>query len=369
MKGWKMNRISTFQEIYRQKKLDAFFATKLVDIRYLCGFSGSNATMWLSPERNCFFTDFRYKTQSAEQIGDKAEIFITSVEKDLIKLMQEQNLVRKDMFVGFDPDCTTYSQFNRLKSHFPDTNWIPVRSPLNPLKSAKDAGELELIKIAARIAADSLVETLPLLRPGITEREFAAELSYRLQLNGSEKDAFDTIVVSGPRAAMPHGTPSGKTIVTGEMITVDFGATYKGYCSDITRTFFLGTPDPKFIEIYNIVLNSQKAAFDKIKAGVIGKDVDAASREFITNAGYGEYFQHGLGHGIGLLVHDCPSFSPTEDKQIPAGAVLTVEPGIYIPDWGGIRIEDDIAVTETGYECLTCSLPKDLKDITIPVAQ
>jgi len=364
-----MGRIENFLEMLENKKLDGFLVTNRTDIRYLCGFSGSAGMLWISPKRRVFITDFRYDTQTKHEIGDKAEIFITSPEKDYFTLLKELELFKDIQYVGFDSGDIYYNTYRHLSSISLSTNLIPVSGPASELRSKKEPEEIQKIRQAAKIAIDALIESLPLLRHGITENEFSAELEYRMKKKGSEKCSFDTIVASGWRAALPHGAASDKVIETGEMIVVDFGATYQGYTSDITRTFFLGTPDEKFKTIYETTLSAQKSAIRGASAGKTGKEIDSIARDIITNAGYGENFGHGLGHGIGLVVHDSPTVNQKNEKPLPENSVVTIEPGIYISNWGGVRIEDDVLITEKGAEVLTKELPKALKDMVIPVTK
>ncbi len=362
-----MQRIEHFLNIIEEKNLNAFLITHNTDIRYLSGFSGSAGVLWISKERNVFITDFRYKTQAEQEVGEKAEIFITDKDKSYTDIIKDENLVREGQFIGFDAYNTNYDLYRRLGAKFVESNLIPVKAPLAEMRAQKEPYEIENIRQAAKIAMESLAETLPLLRPGITEKEFAAELEYRMKKKGSEKPSFDTIVASGWRAALPHGLPSDKSIDVGEMVTIDYGATYEGYASDITRTFFLGSPDEKFKKIYQTVLSAQEKAIDTAKAGMTGKEIDGIARNIIDDAGFGENFGHSLGHGLGLVVHDFPMISYHNEKPIPKNAVVTIEPGIYIEGFGGVRIEDDVIIKENSTEIITNELPKELRDIVIPV--
>jgi len=362
-----MSRISNFLEALERERLDAFLVTSQVDIRYLVGFSGSAGMLWVSPERVVFLTDFRYETQSKEQIGDKAEIHIITAEKGYYDWIEELKLTEGKKFVGFDENVVKYGTYKRLISRFPDVNWIPLADPIGKLRAVKDPDEVNKIQQAVDIAVEALSETLPLLRPGITEKEFAAELEYRMRRKGSERPAFETIVASGYRAALPHGIASDKVISAGEMVTIDFGAVFEGYASDLTRTYFVGTPDQKFKEIYGIVLRAQTTAIQNAKPGITGKELDGIARKIIEDAGYGEYFGHSLGHGLGLYVHDSVAVGVRNENPLEEGTVITIEPGIYIPEWGGVRIEDDAVLRADGAEVLSEQLPKQLGDIVIPV--
>ena len=362
-----MSRVEKFREIIDTERLDGFLVNSNTDIRYLVGFTGSAGMLWVDMERVIFMTDFRYETQAKKQIGDLAEIHITSSEKSYFDIMDELELLKGKKVAGFDGNVLHYSLYRRLIARFLNVNWISITNPLAKLRSIKDSNEINKLQQAVDMAIEALVETLPILRPGITEREFSAELEYRLNRKGSEKSPFDIIVASGWRASLPHGVASEKTIQSGEMVTVDFGATYDGYTSDLTRTFFIGSPDEKFEKIYNIVLQAQQKAIDNMKAGMTGKEIDEIARKYIQKEGYGEYFGHGLGHGIGLQVHDTPGVNSRNEEPLPKNSVVTVEPGIYIPDWGGVRIEDDVVVEESGVRIMSAELPKKLTDMIIPI--
>jgi len=362
-----MIRLKKFIELLNEQHLEGFLITSRTDIRYLSGFTGSAGMLWVSPEKNVFITDFRYKTQAKKQVGESAEIFITSPEKAYFDILEELEVFKEKRFVGFDSVATSYSSYRRLTARFLGNNFIPVDNPLTEIRQVKEPEEITKIEGAAQIAIEALAEVLPLLRPGITEKEFSTELEYHLNRKGSEKSAFDIIVASGKNAALPHAKASEKVIETGDMVTIDFGAIYEGYASDITRTYFIGTPDDKFKKIYELVLQAQSAAIKGAKAGLTGKEIDAIARKVIEDAGYGEYFGHGLGHGIGLVVHDAPTLNKRGEKVVPENSVVTIEPGIYIPEWGGIRIEDDFVVETDGVRCITSELPKNLIDIIIPV--
>ncbi|MCD6594320.1 aminopeptidase P family protein [bacterium] len=362
-----MTRMEQFKEIIEKERLDGFLVTNHTDIRYLTGFTGDACMLWVEKSRAIFITDFRYETQSKKEVENKAEIYIISPKKSYFSILKEQKIFDDKKLVGFDENVVNYAFYRRLAGMFMNVSWIPLKNPVSELRAVKDNEEINKIVQSVEIAIESLVDALPLLRPGITEKEFSAELEYRMKRKGSEKPSFETIVASGWRAALPHGIASDKIIESGEMVTVDFGATYNGYASDLTRTFFIGKPDNKFIKIYEIVLEAQLTAANKAKAGMTGKEIDGIARKIIEDAGYGEYFGHGLGHGIGLVVHDSPGVNSRSEKPIRENSVITIEPGIYIPDWGGVRIEDDFIVKSDGTKWLSSELPKEISDIIIPV--
>jgi Xaa-Pro aminopeptidase len=236
---------------------------------------------------------------------------------------------------------------------------LPTDGIVESLRLVKDADEVQAIRRAVELTSEVFSEFIGEIKPGRSERELAAELEYRLRRAGAEKIAFDTIIASGARSALPHGIASNKRIGYNEFVVLDFGAIVEGYSSDMTRTVYMGTPDAQAKQIYNIVLEAQLNCEHKMRAGMKAEEVDDLTRAWITERGYGEYYWHSTGHGIGLEVHEAPRVGKNSDSVVPAGAVITVEPGIYLPDWGGVRIEDVVVVGPHGSEVLTPS-PKEL---------
>jgi Xaa-Pro aminopeptidase len=240
-----------------------------------------------------------------------------------------------------------------LKSLLPNCLLVPTEDLVESLSVKKDKGEIEKIREAVRITDQVFFEILDFIKPKVREQDVAAEIEYRFKRRGSTNPFYETIVASGKRSALPHGVASGKRIHKGDLVTLDMGATYDGYTADLTRTVVMGKANKRQKKVYNIVLKAQKQALSKIKPKMRACDLDKVSRGIIKRAGYGKYFGHGLGHGIGLVIHDNPAINPRNQQLLERGMVITIEPGIYIPNWGGIRIEDDVLVTKRGCEILT----------------
>jgi Xaa-Pro aminopeptidase len=268
----------------------------------------------------------------------------------------------KNRRYGIDPNSLTISGRENLQKSIPDSILVPAGEMFSEMGWIKDKEEIISIQKAAEISDLAFERVLNMVTPGVREKELAAELEYQMAMLGSERPAFDTIIASGYRSALPHGMASEKKIKKGEFITFDFGATYKGYVSDITRTVVVGKASPRQKKIYNLVLKAQKAAIGKVKAGVEGSKVDAAARNIIKKAGFGKNFGHGTGHGIGIFVHTGPALSTISKYKLKVNNVITVEPGIYISGWGGVRIEDDVVVTKTGCRILN-KAPKNLLEL------
>jgi Xaa-Pro aminopeptidase len=245
-----------------------------------------------------------------------------------------------------------------LKEALPQAELVPQSKLVLELRSIKDANELEKIRQAIKLADDAFAHMLHFVEAGQTEEEISLELEFTMRREGASGGSFDFIVASGLRSSMPHGVASSKKVEVGDLLTMDYGAIFQGYCSDITRTLCFGEPTEKQQEIYEIVLRAQKAGIAALKPGIPGKEVDAVARQVITDAGYGDCFGHGLGHSVGLAIHEGPNLNLREERILQPGMVITIEPGIYIPDWGGVRIEDMAVITENGCEVLT-QAPKE----------
>ena len=353
-------RLKRLRERMVHEKVDAMFVYSSSNLRYISGYSGSNGICYISADDAWFFTDFRYKTQSASEVNNMH--IEVPVGKDLFQSMKETGCVKSSDVVGFEGNHLSFEQYNKLELLFPNNEFVNKALLMEELASVKEEVELECFREAARITDAAFNELLNEIKPGISERMLDAKLSYIMKSLGSEKDSFDTIVASGINASRPHHSPTEKILQKGELVTIDFGAMYKGYHGDVTRTVCLGKADAKQREIYAIVLEAQKKALAGIRPGVIGKAVDALARDYIRSKGYGEYFGHGLGHGLSLEIHAEPRLSPTYEKELMLNQVVTVEPGIYIPGWSGVRIEDDVIITETACKDLT-KAPKELLEL------
>lgn len=350
-------RIADLQKSFG-KEYQALLITNLHNIRYMCGFSGSSGTLLVTRKEAVFFSDFRYQQQSAKEVGDAAEIVIfkNSMLESIMSRVKKARIrklaVEKSM---------SLNQYMLYKEEF-SGEIIPVAGLVEELRRYKDETELKSLKKAFTIADKSFADLMKIIKPGMTEEQVAAHLEFFMKSQGSSAPSFSTIIAAGPNSSCPHAQPSSRKLKQGEMVKIDFGAVYDGYHSDMTRTVFLGKATDKFKKIYNIVLEAQEKAIAAIKVGKICKDIDAVARKVIDDAGYKENFGHGLGHSLGLEVHEAPSLSPKCEDKIRAGVTFTVEPGIYIPGWGGIRIEDVFLVKEKGLLRLT-NTPNSLYEV------
>ena len=333
-------------------RLDGLLLSSLPNIRYLTGFSGTNALLLVTARDTMLVTDFRYDTQVRNEVGQLARIVIEpqSLWTGLWRLLPQASGVE---VLGFESAHLVHRDFARLLDSGSRWQWRPTVDIVEGLRERKDPEEVALIVSAARTAERALDETLRSVRVGMTELEVAGILEQRLRAEGSEGFPFPTIVASGERAALPHARSSTRALEQGDLLLIDFGAVVGGYCADITRTFVIGRADGEQRRMYDIVRQANERACAAIRAGMTGRDADAVARSYIEGQGEGEAFGHGLGHGIGLEVHEAPRLARTAEGALPSGAVVTVEPGVYRAGWGGIRIEDDVVLTEEGVTVLT----------------
>lgn len=347
-----MERINKLKKLRERKELDAVMISSKKNRFYFSGFTGTAGTILITESNNYFITDFRYIDQAKKQTEGLEIIEISkNKNKNLIKFLDDHNLNK----IGFEDGDLSYKHYQELKDIDSEKEYSPLSDEINQFRLIKDNKEIKIIKEAIQITEEAFNKIITYIEPGMKEREVAAELEYYLRKLGGEGPSFDFIIASGKRSALPHGVASDKIIETGDFITLDFGTYYKGYCSDMTRTIVVGEPDKKQIEVYNVVLNAHLEVIDKIKPGMTGQEADQIAREIIEEAGYGENFGHGLGHGLGIEVHEAPRLSTTSDVILKPGMIVTDEPGIYIPDWGGVRIEDDLVITEDGCNSLNNS--------------
>jgi Xaa-Pro aminopeptidase len=352
-------RVSSLRQLMSANRLDGVFAYSNENRRYLSGFTGSTGYVVIGNNITEFITDFRYMEQAAKQCkGFEVAIQSNNLMEKIAEVLRKDGIRR----LGIEEDFMTVSFCEDLKRALPGIELIPARNIFAKLRVVKDASEIENIKKAASIADEAFKHMLSYIKPGMRETEVALELEYTMKKKGASATSFDSIVASGVRSSLPHGVASEKIIENGEFLTLDFGCVYNGYCSDMTRTVFIGKATEKHRRIYDIVLKAQVGALKGIKPGVSGKYVDKIARDIITNEGFGEYFGHGLGHGVGLAVHEDPRLSILGENILEAGMIVTDEPGIYIPDFGGVRIEDLVLVTETGAVSLSKS-PKELIEL------
>lgn len=351
-------RIKKLQSELKKQDLDGVIVTHLPDIRYLCGFSGSAGTLFVSPKNVWFLTDGRYETQVASELPKGIEVFIG---RSHIPRLKDEKVVRKGMKIGFQSQYTTVSAFEHMKSIFKKKVKLkPVGPMIRNLTAIKTEEEVGYVKKAANIAARVYREILENVKPGMKEIEVAMELSYLGRKYGSEGDAFDIIVASGPRSALPHGRASDKKLKKGELVTLDFGCIWNGFNSDMTRTFAVGEPGDEARSIYEIVYNAEREGVNSAKAGMKAMELDAVCRKIIDDAGYGDAFSHSTGHGLGIEVHEYPPVAQRspDDVVLQTGMIVTIEPGIYLPDKFGVRIEDDVLIEKGGCRELTSASRK-----------
>ncbi|EHJ57251.1 hypothetical protein HMPREF9318_01962 [Streptococcus urinalis FB127-CNA-2] len=348
------SRVSRFEKKLSHSDLDAFLVTGQNNIYYLTGFWGTESTVFISQNRRIFMTDARYTLIAKEVVKDFEIIETRQALAEVIKIINNDHLNR----IGFDSQVS-YAFFEQLKQLDSTIHWLPQTNFVEELRVIKDKEEIETIKQACQISDKAFIDVLDFIKPGqTTELQVANFLDFRMREYGASGISFETISASGFRSAMPHGVASQKVIASGETLTLDFGCYYKHYVSDMTRTIHIGNVTDKEREIYQITLNANQALIEKTKAGLSFKNYDAIPRKVITDAGYGQYFTHGIGHGIGLDIHEEPYFNKPDNK-LEANMVITDEPGIYLDNQFGVRIEDDLLVTEDGCEILTLA-PKEL---------
>jgi Xaa-Pro aminopeptidase len=346
------NRLTEVRRLLEERNLPALLVMQAENRRYLSGFKGSAGLLLITPVRAILSADFRYWEQAVQQAPDFTIYQAKGAMKDYLPGLIAA--AGSPAHLGFESNVVTVAQLEELHRAAPQVEWSGVNGLIECVRAIKDADELALTQKTIDLAEDGLRHLLSLLKPGMTEKQAAWELEVYLRTHGADALSFDTIVASGPNAALPHYHPGERVIQANEPITIDWGAEIDGYRSDLTRTIVLGEPDAKFREVYGVVLKAQLNAIANIKAGQTGKEADAFARDVIVAAGYGENFGHGLGHGVGLVVHEQPRASYTvEEERLPANSLLTVEPGIYLPGWGGVRIEDMILVKEGGNEVLS----------------
>ena len=348
-------RIARLRRIMRERGMDALLATQRENVRYLTGFTGSSGSVLVGASgRPVLITDFRYQEQAkAEASGTKL----------LIQKKDHSSAIKAaaDLFgadiLWFDESSMTLDRVKALRKQ--KLRMRGVKDPVAEIRRVKDAVELALIRKAIRRAEEAFCELIPRIRPGATERELGLRLEMLIREKGSRRAAFDIIVASGRNGAMPHASVSGRRLRAGDLVTVDFGAEADGYFSDITRTICVGRPNVRQREIHGLVQRAQQNAIRAVGPGVICAEIDRAARSTIELSGHGKQFGHATGHGIGLMVHEAPTIAAPSKTPLKEGMVFTVEPGIYIPGWGGVRIEDMVQVTKNGCRVLT-SLPRDL---------
>jgi Xaa-Pro aminopeptidase len=326
--------------------VEALLVSHLPNVRYLTGFSGSSGWLLLGADLAVFVTDGRYEEQAREELAADAGLELRVLRDGILSGLAEWTAREfGGSRVGFEAKHISYEDWSRLDEKAETVRWEAVSGLVENLRAVKDDDEIAAISKAADIASEALLATLPLVKPGVREAEVASELDYRMVQLGAEGPAFETIVASGSRTALPHAATSRRRIQAGELLLCDFGANWHGYCSDLTRTFALGEPTPRQTEVHAAVREAQREALSALRVGSSGTEVDAATRAAFERRALDEQFPHSTGHGLGLEVHEAPRLGRRSEEVLRARMVVTIEPGLYFPGWGGVRIEDDAVVT------------------------
>lgn len=342
-----MSRFHKIAEKLEAYGLDAMMVTSAPNRHYTAQFPSSAGVAVVTKDKSFFITDSRYIEAAGKRITG-AEIRQSTTQIPATDIVNEIIKAHAIKTLGFEEQYATVAEYNRWQKKLDGVELVPATKLLMDLRGVKEPEEIDCMIKAQRIAEKALTEVLDFIKPGVTEKEISAFLQYRMLCNGAEKMSFQPIVVSGVNSSMPHGVPSDKKVKEGDFITMDFGCVYGGYCSDMTRTVAVGCATEEMEKVYYTVLAAQKAGIAAAKAGVTGKSIHEAAAKVIADAGYGAYFGHGFGHGLGVEVHEGAGAAPTSDQLLPAGAVISAEPGIYIPGKFGVRIEDVIVLREDG---------------------
>lgn len=352
-----MSNLARLQERLAQEGVPALVVTAIANVRWASGFTGSAGTVLATPERAAFFTDGRYTLQAAEQVKEMPS-YTTSNEKPVHAWIAEKCAEWGISKLGFEGDFVTYNTYKSWTEKLAGLELFACKDLIGTLRMVKSAGEIERIRSAVELTDACFKNVLPRVQAGVTDLDIALEIEFFIKRSGA-KLAFEPIVVSGHRSALPHGTPSEKVVEMGDFVTMDFGAQLDGYCADLTRTVVIGEASPRHEEVHRAVLEAQQAAIAACKPGVAAREIDRVARESLASKGLAEHFTHGLGHGLGSVVHDMGRLNSVSEDVLEVGQVWTIEPGVYIEGWGGCRIEDDIVITEDGCEVLNKS-PKTM---------
>jgi len=339
-----------------QAGIDVLLVTNLINVRYLTGYTGSNGIALVGSDLRTFITDFRYVVQAAEEVDPGFDRRRSA--QHLLEGVDEA-LETGGLRLGFEADHMSVSEHARLRELLSRNELVATSGLVEDLRAVKQPEEVAAIRTAAALADEAFAELVGGGLTGHTEHDLALRLEYEMRRRGAERPSFDPIIAGGPHGALPHARPRDEKVRAGELVVIDWGAQLDGYCSDCTRTLATGDIDSDAVEVYELVLEAQLAALEEVEPEAVGRDVDSVARAAITAGGHGEHFGHGLGHGVGLEVHEAPRLSQLSDAVLAPGNVVTVEPGIYIPGWFGVRIEDLVVVTADGCEILT-SVPKEL---------
>ncbi len=344
-----LSRVSRLRALLRRSGVEALLILDLKNIHYLTGFSGSDGALLVGPGKPVLLVDGRYTSQAGKQAPGARVVLYRDKASGIAETLAARGIER----VGFEPAVMTLELHSALRRKAKPVRWKPLQAELSSIRAVKDPREINTLRRAIRIATDALRSTLERIRPGVCERDIAIELEYLMRRRGADSPSFDTIVASGPNSALPHAKPGRRKIRAGDSLVIDYGAVFCGYRSDETCTFAVGRANRRLANIYAIAKEAHDRALESVCPGKACRDVDAAARCVIEKAGYGRFFSHGTGHGIGLDGHESPRLSILSDAVLEEGMVITIEPGIYIPGFGGIRIEDMVHVGRDGGRVLT----------------
>lgn len=353
-----MSNLERLRMRLKEKGAPAAMISNIDNVRWATGFTGSSGLVVLDERNGVFITDSRYDQQAREQVPD-LDVYIYSNPQTMTQAAAEFAKQFGANSVAFESEHVSFASYKNFEKEFNGVALEPVEGLAGPLRMVKTSDEIDKMRKACALADACYSHVLRMIQRGVTEYDIALDIEFYFRRNKAEL-AFAPIVVSGERSARPHGIPSEKKLERGDFVTMDFGAKLDGYCSDLTRTVVVGEATARHEEVYEAVLTAQMAAIEGIKPGMDAKDVDAIARDILAEKDLAQYFGHGLGHGLGSVVHDMGRMGPTSTDKVEVGQVWTMEPGVYIPGFGGVRIEDDVVVTETGCELLTHS-PKHLQ--------
>lgn len=353
-----MNRINNLLQLLNEKELDGILITSEPNITYLSGFTGDSSRLIVSKNGTAFLTDGRYTEQAVNECHPEIEI-VKWINDERYSCKTYVEFVNKFHInkLGFEGDIVSYLDFKKLSGGLKGIELIPVKGMVENLRFVKDFDEIEMLRHASLISDKALERTIPFIKKGVSEADLTAKLEYNLKMLGAEAISFDTIILSGTKTSLLHGKPDSKLLEDGDFVLFDFGAVYKGYHADMSRTFVVGKTSRKHIELFEIIQKAEQAAIDCLKPGLDGKVPDQIVRDIIPDK-YIQYYYPGLGHGVGLEIHEDPFIRDIADFKYQKGMVITIEPGIYIPGWGGLRIEDTVVITDDSVEILN-QFPKD----------
>ena len=358
MNAERHQRLARLRAAIAERELDGLVVSSPANVFYLSGFRGSSGALLITREQAVLFSDFRYRLQAAQQAPDFAFVEVPRRLLGKVGEAAKESGLRR---LGFDPAHLTCERRDELAAGAEAVELAPAGGIVEELRMVKSAEEVAFIRAAAQLADQALSRMASLLRPGAKERDIALEGEFLMRRNGAEAAAFDIIVASGPNSALPHAETSDRALQPGDLVVVDIGARVRGYCSDMTRTYAIAEASSKAQEIYRLVYQAQRKAAEAVRPGAVCRELDSLARSVIEAGGHGEYFGHGLGHGVGLEVHEAPRLGKEEEKELVVGNTITVEPGIYLSEIGGVRLEDLLVVTLDGAETLTASpMPSEL---------